>query len=399
MQTKITKRAVDNLLSSGGHALLWDTEVKGFGIRRRQSGTGYYLLKMRVGGRQRWITMGRHGSPWTPDSARREALRLLGLRAAGRDPATERDRQRVAVTVDELADRFLQEHVAQHCKPRTQEEYQRAVERYIKPALGRHRITDLTRADVAQFHHRHREHPCQANRSLAALSKMMNLAEAWGLRTEGTNPCRHVKKYPENKRERYLSREELKRLGAALDDAKRSGTESPFVTAAIALLALTGARLTEVLTLRWEYVDLAGGVLRLPDSKTGAKPIYLNDAAIKVLRGVPKMAANPFVIAGKKQGTRLINLQKPWRRIRAAAGLHDVRIHDLRHSFASIGAGAGMSLPVIGRLLGHTQPITTARYAHLAADPVRAASNQIGDEIASAMSCASERGMSPRKMA
>ena len=136
MQTKITKRAVDNLLSSGGGALLWDTEVKGFGIRRRQSGTGYYLLKMRVGGRQRWITIGRHGSPWTPDSARREALRLLGLRAAGRDPATERDRQRVAVTVEELADRFLQEHVAQHCKPRTQEEYQRAVERYIKPALG-----------------------------------------------------------------------------------------------------------------------------------------------------------------------------------------------------------------------------------------------------------------------
>jgi integrase len=385
METKITKRTVDGLLGSGGGTLLWDTEVKGFGIRRRQSGTGYYLLKMRVGGRQRWITIGRHGSPWTPDSARREALRLLGLRAAGHDPATERDRQRVAVTIEELADRFLQEHAAQHCKPRTQEEYQRAVERYIKPSLGRHRITDLTRADVAQFHHRHREHPCQANRSLAVLSKMMNLAEAWGLRTEGANPCRHVKKYPENKRERYLSREELQRLGAALDDARRNDTETPFVIAAIGLLALTGARLSEILTLRWGYVDFAGGVLRLPDSKTGAKPIYLNDAAIKVLRGVPVMAGNPFVIAGKKQGGSLVNLQKPWRRIRGGAGLRDVRIHDLRHSFASIGAGAGMSLTVIGKLLGHTQAATTQRYAHLAADPIRAASNLIGSEISEAL--------------
>jgi len=385
MQTKITKRTVDSLSGDSSDTLLWDAEVKGFGIRCRPSGAKYYLLKMRVGGRQRWITIGRHGSPWTPDSARREALRLLGLRAAGRDPATERDRQRVAVTIEELADRFLQEHVAQHCKPRTQEEYQRAVERYIKPALGRHRISDVTRADVAQFHHRHRDHSHQANRSLAVLSKMMNLAEAWGLRTEGTNPCRHVKKYPENKRERYLSREELQRLGSALDDAKRGGTESLYVTAAIGLLALTGARLSEILTLRWAYIDLAGGVIQLPDSKTGAKPIYLNNAAIRLLRSVPVMSGNPFVIAGKKRGARLVNLQKPWRRIRAAAGLHDVRIHDLRHSFASIGASAGMSLPVIGKLLGHTQPATTARYAHLAADPVRAAANQIGNAISSMM--------------
>ena len=214
---------------------------------------------------------------------------------------------------------------------------------------------------------------------------MMNLAEAWGLRTEGTNPCRHVKKYPENKRERYLTKDELQRLGATLADAERDNTETPFTLAALGLLILTGARLTEILTLKWQYVDLAGGVLRLPDSKTGAKPIYLNDAAIKVLRGVPLMVGNPFVIAGKKRGARLINLQKPWRRIRAAARLHNVRIHDLRHSFASIGAGAGMSLTVIGKLLGHTQAVTTQRYAHLAADPIRAASNLIGSEISEAM--------------
>ena len=386
MLHRITKRTVDQLTpASRGDVLVWDGAVKGFGIRCRPSGAKNYVLKMRVGGRQRWITIGRHGSPWTPDTARREALRLLGLRAAGHDPATERDRQKGAITIQELGARFLHEHVAQHCKPRTAEEYQRAVDQFINPVLGRHRIADLTRADVALLHHRFRDRPYQANRSLAVLSKMMNLAEAWGLRLDGSNPVRHVKKYREHKRERYLTKEELRRLGAVLADAQTKETESPFVIAAIGLLVLTGARLTEILTLEWANVDFDGGVLRLPDSKTGAKPIYLNAAAINLLRKMPRMQGNPHVIAGKKHGARLINLQKAWRRIRARAELNDVRIHDLRHSFASVAAGVGMSLPMIGKLLGHSQPVTTARYAHLAVDPIRAASNVIGAEIDAAM--------------
>jgi integrase len=381
MSQKITKRAVDQL-STG---LIWDGEIKGFGVRRRASGAKYYVLKMRVGGRQRWITIGRHGSPWTPDTGRREALRLLGLRATGKDPALDRDRQKGAVTIAELGDRFLQEYVPQHCKLRTAEEYQRALVRHISPTLGRHRIADLTRADVGQLHHQLRDRPYQANRCLAVLSKMMNLAEAWGLRLDGSNPVRHVKKYREDKRERYLTKEELQRLGAVIADAHTKATESPFAVAAIGLLILTGARLREILTLRREHVDLPGRALRLPDSKTGAKLIYLNDAAIQLLRTMPRMADNPYVIAGKKQGASLVNLQKAWRRIRAKAGIEDVRIHDLRHSFASVAAGTGMSLPMIGKLLGHTQASTTQRYAHLAADPVRAASNLIGIEISAAM--------------
>ena len=382
MQQKITKRAVDQLSPGERDVLLWDGEVRGFGVRCRPSGAKYYVLKMRVGGRQRWLTIGRHGSPWTPDAARRKALRLLGQRAAGQDPASERDRQKGAVTIAELGARFLSEHVRHHCKAKTAEDYQRAIDQYISPALGRHRIADLTRADVARFHHEHRDHPYQANRCLAVLSKMINLAEGWGLRPDGSNPCRHVKKYREDKRERYLSREELRRLGAALAEAQASETESPFAVAAIGLLILTGARLMEILTVRWDYVDLRGAVLRLPNSKTGAKRIYLNDAAVDLLRAMPRIQGNPFVIAGAKPGARLINLQKPWRRIRAAAKLGDVRIHDLRHSYASVAAGAGMSLPMIGKLLGHSQPGTTARYAHLATDPVKAASNMIGTEIA-----------------
>jgi hypothetical protein len=235
MPQRITKRTVDQLSPASDDVLQWDTEVKGFGVRCRPSGAKYYVLKMRVGGRQRWLTIGRHGSPWTPDKARSEALRLLGLKSGGKDPASERDRQKGVITVAELGSRFLTAYVPQHCKPNTAYEYRRAVELFINPALGRHRISDLLRADVAAFHHDQRDCPYQANRALGVLSKMLNLAEEWGLRPDGSNPCRHVKKYREDKRERYLTKEELQRLGAVLDDAKQNRTETPFVIAAIVL--------------------------------------------------------------------------------------------------------------------------------------------------------------------
>jgi integrase len=394
MKQKITKRAVDQLSPHKRDLFLWDSDVVGFGIRCRRSGAKHYVLKMRAGGRQRWMTIGRHGSPWTPDAARTEALRLLGLKAAGKDPASERDRQKGVITVAELGVRFLADYVPQHCKPSTSGEYRRAVELFINPALGRHRISDVQRADVANFHQALKDRRYQANRALGVLSKMMNLAEEWGLRPDASNPCRHVTKFRELKRERYLTQEELQRLGATLADAQASQTESPFVIAAIGLLILTGARLGEILTLRWQFVDLENRILRLPDSKTGAKLIYLNDAVIKMLRAMPSLDGNPYVIPGQKPCSHLVELQKPWRRIRAKAKLPDVRIHDLRHSFASVAAGIGMSLPMIGKLLGHSQPATTARYAHLAADPIRAASNLIGEEIASAI-----YGRSPKALA
>jgi integrase len=385
MRQKITKRAVDSLSTKKGHVMLWDPELKGFGVRCRASGDKYYVIKFRSGGRQRWITIGRHGSPWTPDTARAEAMRQLGLKASGRDPASERDHQKGVITIAELGARFLGDYVPQHCKPSTASEYRRAVKLFINPALGHHRISDVVRADVARFHHDLHSVPYQANRALGVLSKMMNLAEEWGLRPDGSNPCRHVKKYREQKRERYLSPEELQRLGETLAEVQRAGTEDPHVLAAIGLLILTGARLREILTLKWAYVDFNNGVLRLPDSKSGAKLVYLNTKVVDLLRGLPRMKDNPHVIAGQKPGSHLVELQKPWQRIRAKAGLEDVRIHDLRHSFAAIAAGTGMSLPMIGKLLGHTQPITTARYAHLAADPMRAAAELIGGKISEVM--------------
>jgi len=193
------------------------------------------------------------------------------------------------------------------------------------------------------------------------------------------------------KKERYLSAVEFERLANVLSKREREGTEGPYAVAAIRLLALTGARLNEILTLRWDCVDFERQTLWLPDSKSGRKPVFLSQPAIEVLANLPRFDGNPFVIVGEKRGEHLKNLQKPWGRVRKAAGLHDVRIHDLRHSYASIAAAAGLSLPVIGRLLGHTKSVTTERYAHLAAEPLRAANEAVGERIAKLMSSSATR--------
>jgi integrase len=178
-----------------------------------------------------------------------------------------------------------------------------------------------------------------------------------------------------------LSRVELGRLG----DALASFNFSPYAAAAVKLLVFTGARLGEVLGLRWDWIDFDRGEARLPDSKTGAKTLHLPPPAIAVLADLPRLDGNPYVIAGQKEGAALVNLEKPWRAIRKAAGLDDVRLHDLRHAFASVAASSGMGLPIIGKMLGHSQPATTARYAHLESDPVKAAAAVVAGRIAAAM--------------
>jgi integrase len=257
--------------------------------------------------------------------------------------------------------------------------------RFILPVLGRHRVTDVTRADVAKFHHDLRHVPYQANRNLEIISKMFNLAEMWGLRPDGSNPRRHIRKYPEQKRERFLSAGELRRLGDVLGEMEAERLDLPTAIVAVRLLVLTGCRLNEIMKLRWEHVDLAEGVLRLPDSKTGAKVVHLGNAAVDVLRGVEGQPFNPFVITGTRARKPLSDLQPFWQRARARAGLKDVRLHDLRHTFASVAVASGQGLPMIGKLLGHSQVQTTARYAHLAGDPVRAAANDVSDAVAAGL--------------
>ncbi len=386
MRDRITKRTVDTVkVPAAGEAMLWDDALAGFGLRVRAGGAKAYVLMYRAGtGRSaplRKVTIGKHGSPWTPDTARAEAKRLLGLAAGGADPAAVKAERRKSELMADLAERFIAEHVDAKRKDRTAKEYRRLLDKIILPALSKKKIADVTRADIARLHHAGRESPYQANRVLAVLSKMFNLAEAWGLRPDGSNPCRHVERNPELGRERMLSAAELARLGDAL--AAYEG--SPYVPGAVKLLLFTGARLSEVLGLRWDYVDFERGEARLPDSKTGAKTLHLPPPALAVLATLPRVDGNPFVIVGQVGGAALVNLEKPWRAIRAAADLPDVRLHDLRHAFASAGAASGNSLLMIGKLLGHAQAATTAKYAHLAADPVKAAAASISGTLAAAL--------------
>jgi len=232
-------------------------------------------------------------------------------------------------------------------------------------------------------HHDLRPTPIAANRVLALLTTMFNLAEEWGLRPDGTSPCRHIKKYKEHKRERFLSEQELARLGSTL--TKKEGTVPPSVIGAIRLLIFTGARLNEILTLQWVYVDLEQGTARLADSKTGAKTIHLNPPARAVIEGLPHTKDNPYVLPGVRPGSHLANIHHTWFEIRDAAKLENVRLHDLRHAFASFGVSSGLGLPIIGGLLGHTQTATTARYAHLSNDPLKQAAELIGQKISAAM--------------
>jgi integrase len=383
MLDKITKRTVDAVRPGRADQFLWDSELKGFGLKVTPAGNKVYILQYRKGGRgapTKRVTIGRHGA-LTPEQARKDAVRLSGAIASGADPAALRAAGKAAPTMTALAERFLSEHVATKTKPRTGVEYRRLIEDVILPAIGTRRVLDVTRVDISRLHHEQRETPYAANRALAVMSKMFSLAEKWGERPDGSNPCRHVEKYAEQKRERMLSADEFGRLA----DALKCPGRSPYVVAAIKLLVFTGARLTEILDLKWEWIDFERGEARLPDSKTGAKTLHFPAPALAVLDDLPRVEGNPHVIVGNVAGARLVNLERPWQAIRKAAGLDDVRLHDLRHAFASVAASSGMGLPIIGKMLGHTQAATTHRYAHLASDPVKAAAATVAGKIADAM--------------
>ena len=376
----ISKRTVDGLTVGDRDAVFWDRELSGFGVRVYPSRAKVYVVQTRALGKSKRVTLGRHGVI-SADQARRKAAMIIARIKAGEDLSPPSAVTVAKLTVADLAERYLKEHAEVHCKPRTKEAYRWLVTKFVLPELGKLAIGEVEREHIAALHYRHRETPYQANRILEVARKMFGLAEAWGLRRDGGNPCRFVQKYKEQKRERFLSDLEFRRLGRVLAEAEANGSETLAAVTAVRLLMLTGCRLNEIQTLQWEDVDLAAGELRLRDSKTGARMVPLSKAATAVLATLPRDADNPWVIAGKKPGAHLTDLQHPWRRIRARAELDDVRIHDLRHSFASRALALGESLPMIGKLLGHTQVQTTARYAHLANESVKASGSRIADSI------------------
>ena len=381
---KLNKRLIDSIAAADKDVVVWDESLTGFGIRAKPSGAKSFIVQYRnKNGRSRRLSIGQAGK-LTLDQARKAAKRVLGEVADGKDPAEERQMARRGESIDQLCDLYMKDHCARRCKDSTIAAHEWLMKRFIRPKLGNRKLLELRPADIAKLHADLQDTPYNANRVLGLLRAMLNCAERWEMIARGANPAAHIKPFPEKKRERYLTQDELEGLTAVLADGEADGSIDPYIAVAIRLLIFTGCRLGEILTLEWASVDLAKGRLVLEKHKTdqhGAKIIPLNAPAQELLANLPRQEGNPYVIVGEVPGKHLINLQKPWRRIRALAGLDDVRIHDLRHSFASFAVGAGLSLPIIGGLLGHKSVQTTARYAHLAHDPLKQASDLVGTVI------------------
>ena len=377
---KLTKRTIDAAEPQAAEFFIWDESIPGFGLRVMPSGRKSFVVQFRAGRRARRMSLG-PSTVLTCDQARTRAITIIAAVKNGEDPAADRAAKRNAATVSDLADRFDKEHISVRLKASTAKEYRGNLKRFIIPALGRLAVPEITRADVAKFHHDLRHIPYQANRCLEVVSKMFGLAEMWGLRPDGSNPRKHIRKYPEEKRERFLSAAELRRIGEVLREMESERIELTSAILAARLLILTGCRLGEIMTLKWDYVDFDERALRLPDSKTGKKVVHVGAPAVEYLHSAHRIDGNPWVITGTLPGKPLSDLQPFWQRVRARAGVKDVRIHDLRHTFASTAVASGQGLPMIGKLLGHTQVQTTARYAHLAADPVRSAADAVAQNL------------------
>ena len=302
----LSKRIVDRLLVDGKDAVFWDRDLPGFGVRVYPSGAKVYVVQTRAFGRSKRITLGRHGEV-SADQARKEAVRIIARIKAG-DSATTAEPS-PAPTVGDLAERYEREYVAMHCKPATVAHYGLMLRKHIVPALGKLLVTEVERKHIMAFQYGLRDMPTVANRGVDILVKMLGLADAWGWRPSGKNPCLFVRRYKvEQNHERFLTPEELYRLGQALDSAAAERLASAHAAAAIRLLVLTGCRRNEILGLRWEDLDFEAGEMRLADSKTGARVVPMPSAAAKVLEGLSRVPGNPWVFPGRKKGDRQHNI-------------------------------------------------------------------------------------------
>ena len=381
LQYKSISRRTVEALPAEKDTVYWDNELTGFGVRVYPTGTKVYMVQSRGPDGLKRVTVGRHGVI-SADRARRRAALIIARIKAGETPlATPMGREATGPTVADLAEQYFREHVSVRCKPGTAKLHRRVVRKHILPEFGKLPVAAVCREHVTDLHYRLRHVPAMANQVIVTLSRMLNQAEIWGLVPEGGNPCRFVVKYRQRKRERFLTEEEFRRLGRVLAALEATGRVPVHAAAAIRLLMLTGCRRNEILTLRWEDVHLDVNELRLRDSKTGPRTVPLSPAAVKVLAGLPRAAGNPWVIAGRRPGARLSDFNSHWYRVRSRAGLEDVRLHDLRHSFASRALALGESLPMIGKLLGHTKIQTTARYAHLARDSIHVSAARVAASI------------------
>jgi integrase len=404
---RLTKITVQNLPIRDRVYIAYDDSLSGFGVRVTPNGVRSWIVEYRPhgGGRgvgKRRITLG-STSVLAPDQAREAAGDVLAKVRFGEDTPHDRATRRASPMVSELIDEYMREEVRPTRKKRTADLYDMYFRRHIRPELGTKRAREVTPNDIAKLHRKiGAKAAVTANRVVALISGLYSWAARAGRVPHGLKPASGVTRYREEGRERFLTNEELGRLGDALREAETVGIPwtvdeskpnarhvpkknrrtkvSPFATAALRLLLFTGCRLREILNLRWAEFDRDRGLLLLPDSKTGRKPVILSEAAIALLDSVPR--AGDFVVAGKRPKQARRDLKRPWEAIRQRAGLGEMRLHDLRHSFAATGAGSNLGLPVIGKLLGHKRAETTSRYAHIAAEPLKTAADAIAAQLA-----------------
>ena len=376
---KLGKRTIDALAVDRGDKVFWDSELLGFGVRVYATGHKVYVAQARTpSGRTRRGTVGDY-TKMNTEEARRKAAETIDRIRRGEEAV--RPPPEPEPTVADLAERFMTKHVAVNCRPGTAETYESLLRLHILPELGALKLTDVDRSHVSALHYRLRDKPNQANQAVGVFSRMFKLAVAWGMTPARPNPCRSIKRYKERSCERFLTEDEYARLGRVLFEAEAEGPRMASAVAAVRLLLLTGCRRNEILTLRWDDLDRTAGELRIRDSKTGPRRVPLTPEAEQVLAGIPRLDGNPWVIAGGKRGSRLQRIDPFWNRLRVRAGLEDVRLHDLRHSYASQALAIGEGLPVIARLLGHKTVMTTVKYAHLARDTERASAARVAESI------------------
>ena len=377
-ELRISNRVVDALPVEGRDTVFWDRDLPGFGVRVYPTGRKVYVVQTGSASGLKRTTLGRHGTVSAGEARGRAAAaieRIAGDVNAAAEPRPE------TLTVAALAERYMEAHVAVNCNANTARICRGALDNHILPALGAMAVSAVGPAEVQALHYSLRATPRAANWALKVLSKMFRLAEAWGMALPRGNPCRHVIRYREGKRERFLAADEYRRVGRALRALEAEGGIAARAAAALRLVMLTGCRGGEILGLRWDDIDRKAGEIRLREGKTGARMVPLTPDAAAVVSGVRRVRGSPLMFSGGRPDRPLTRLNVYWREVRERAGVEDVRVHDLRHSFASRALAVGESLSMIGRLLGHSDIASTARYAHLERDAERVSAARVGDSI------------------
>lgn len=379
MAERLTDKIVKALPAPAtGNKLHYDAEVKGFAVRVTAAEARGFVLNYRAGGRERRLTIGSFPE-WSVAAARKEAGELKKLVDRGDDPMGERHDERAAPTVGELIDRFAADFLPRK-RESTRREYAAMLDKIVRPELGRTKVADVRHADIDRLHRKVSQRaPYRANRMVATLSRMMSFAVKLGWRDD--NPVKGIERNQEERRYRYLTGDELRRLTEAL--AAHSSRQAANV---VRLLLLTGARRGEVLAATWDQFDIETGIWIKPSSHTKQKREHRVPLSAPVRALLSEMKADaerrgetaPYLFLSRTGDGPMVEVKSSWAALCKAAGIEGVRLHDLRHTYASVLASAGLSLPVIGALLGHTQPGTTARYAHLFDDPLRAATERVG---------------------